>query len=65
MFIIFLGCAVIDFIWGFIGERSVPAGVISVVGGLLGTAWYLLLDNWITLLLTGSQDNENSSLSQR
>jgi len=65
MFIIFLGCAVIDFIWGFIGERSVPAGVISVVGGLLGTASYLLLDNWITLLLTGSQDNENSSLSQR
>lgn len=61
--VIFLGCAVIDFIWGYIHQRSVPAGVISAVGGLFGTAWYLLLGKW--LLKSLSQNNDKSSLSRR
>jgi len=40
---IFLGCATIDFIWGYIHERSVAAGVVAIVLGLFGTAWYLFL----------------------
>jgi len=39
----FLGCVLIDFIWGYIHERSVVAGVIAIVLGLFGTAWYLLV----------------------
>jgi len=35
-----------DFVLGYIRERSVPAGVISVVGGLFSTAFYLLLYWW-------------------
>jgi hypothetical protein len=57
-------CAVFDFVLGYIHERSVPAGVISAVGGLFGTAFYLLifrviearrLGNPITVLGAGSQ----------
>jgi hypothetical protein len=55
MFLIF---AVVDFIWGYIHERSVPAGVISAVGGLFGTAWYLLLWKWLLKWL--SQGNDKS-----
>jgi len=40
---IFLGCAAIDFVWGYIHERSVAAGVVAIVLGLFGTAWYLFL----------------------
>lgn len=40
---IFLACAAIDFIWGYIHERSVVAGVVAIVLGLFGTAWYLFL----------------------
>ena len=44
---IFLGCAAIDFIWGYIHERSVVAGVVAIVLGLFGTAWYVfLLGGW-------------------
>src|ERR1035441_5516167 len=57
-----LGCAAIDFVWGYFRERSVPAGVISAVGGLFGTAWYLLLGRWMSQLLKrGSQDNDRTS----
>src|ERR1019366_9396604 len=41
--LIFLVCAVFDSVLGYIHERSVPAGVISAVGGLFGTAFYLFL----------------------
>jgi len=40
---ILLGCAAIDFIWGYIHEHSVVAGVVAIVLGLFGTTWYLLL----------------------
>jgi hypothetical protein len=44
---IFLACAAIDFIWGYIHERSVVAGVVAIVLGLFGTAWYVfLLGGW-------------------
>jgi hypothetical protein len=36
-------CAVIDFVWGYVHEHSISAGVISVVGGLFSSTWYLLL----------------------
>lgn len=32
-----------DFIWGYVRERSIPAGIISIAGGLFSTAFYLLL----------------------
>jgi hypothetical protein len=41
--LVFLLCAVFDFVWGYVHERSVLAGVISVVGGLFGTAFFLLV----------------------
>jgi len=40
---VFLLCAVFDFVRGDIGGHSVPAGLITVVGGIFGTAFYLLL----------------------
>jgi hypothetical protein len=40
---IFIGCAVIDFIWGYIHEHSLVAGVVAIVLGLAGTAWYAFL----------------------
>jgi O-antigen/teichoic acid export membrane protein len=39
----FILCGVFDFIWGYIHEHSVAAGVVAVVLGLFGTAWYLFL----------------------
>ena len=50
-------CAVADFILGYIHERSVPAGVISVVGGLFGTAFYVLVLKWF---LNGSDQRGGS-----
>jgi hypothetical protein len=44
---IFLLCSVSDFSLGYVHERSIPAGVISVVGGLFGTAFYLFLWKWL------------------
>ena len=41
--LIFVLCAVGDFVWGYVHERSIPAGVFSVIGGLFGTAFYLLV----------------------
>jgi hypothetical protein len=35
-----------DFVLGYIKERSIPAGVISIFGGLFSTAFYLLLFWW-------------------
>jgi hypothetical protein len=34
---------VFDFIWGYIHEHSIAAGVVGSILGLLGTAWYLFL----------------------
>ncbi len=36
-------CAVCDFVWGYIKRCSIPAGVISIVLGLFGTALYCFL----------------------
>ena len=44
--LIFLLCTVADFVLGYIHGRSIPAGVISIAGGLLGTGCYLLLFWW-------------------
>jgi hypothetical protein len=41
---------------GYIHERTIPAGVISVVGGLLSTAYYLLMWKW------ASKDDGGSDL---
>ena len=41
--LIFLLCALFDFVWGYVHERSVSAGVISIVLGLFGTAFYALV----------------------
>jgi hypothetical protein len=41
--LIFSLCAVADFILGYFRERTISAGVISVVGGLFGTAFFLLI----------------------
>jgi len=43
IFFIFAVCAVIDFLLSYFDHRSVPFGVISAVGGLFGTAFYLFL----------------------
>jgi hypothetical protein len=45
-----------DFVLGYIHERTIPAGVISVVGGLLSTAYYLLMWKW------ASKDDGGSDL---
>jgi hypothetical protein len=36
-------CAVFDFIWSYFHEHSIAAGLVAVVLGLFGTAWYLFL----------------------
>src|ERR1019366_2613600 len=41
-----------DFVLGYIRERSIPAGVISVVGGLFSTAFYF------TSLLVGFEEKQ-------
>jgi len=33
----------IDFVFGYVDHRSIPVSVISAVGGLFGTAFYLFL----------------------
>jgi hypothetical protein len=35
-----------DFALGYIRERSIPAGVVSIFGGLFSTAFYLILFWW-------------------
>lgn len=42
--LIFALCAVVDFVWGYITERSVLAGVVFVVLGLFGTALLCFLN---------------------
>jgi hypothetical protein len=44
--LLFALCAVFDFLWGYFRGRSLPAGVISVVGGLFSTALFALLFMW-------------------
>lgn len=41
--LIFSLCALGDFVLGYFHQRTISAGVVSVVGGLLSTAFYLLL----------------------
>jgi len=41
VFLIFFVCAAVDFVFGYVKAGSFPAGVISVVLGLFGTAFYL------------------------
>jgi hypothetical protein len=43
---VFALCAVADFVLRYIDKRSVPAGVISIVDGLFGTAFYLAVLKW-------------------
>lgn len=57
---LFLGCAVIDFVCGYVHERTIPAGVISVVGGLFGAAFYLLVLKWLV-----EHDNDPTDPSRR
>jgi hypothetical protein len=45
--LIFLGCALCDFLWGYIGQHAILAGVIGAILGLFGTTWYLLF-YWIS-----------------
>jgi len=39
----FLICGVFDFVWGYFHEHSILAGMVAIVLGLFGTAWYLFL----------------------
>lgn len=55
--LIFVLCAVADFVLGYIHERSFPAGLISVIGGLFGTAFYVLVFKWF---LNGSDQTDSS-----
>lgn len=57
IFLIFALCAVSDFILGYLHERSLPGGMISVVGGLFGTAFYVLL---LKLLLKWLMEDHKS-----
>ena len=41
--LIFVLCAVFDFVWGCVRGHSILAGVVGVVLGLFGTAVYCLL----------------------
>ena len=50
----FLLCALADFVLTYIERRSIAEGVISVVLGLFGTAWYAFLFL--------SSENEKSSI---
>ena len=36
-------CAVFDFLWGYFHQHSIGAGLVAVVLGVFGTAWYLFL----------------------
>src|SRR5438552_9358473 len=48
MSLLFLLFVLSDFVLGYLRERSIPAGIISIFGGLLSTAFYLLLYWWGT-----------------
>jgi uncharacterized membrane protein len=41
--LIFVVCAVVDFIMGYIHGRTMSAGVIRAVLGLFGTTFYLFI----------------------
>jgi hypothetical protein len=60
IFFIFALCAVSDFILGYVHERSIPAGVISVFGGLFGTAFYVLILKWLVEHHTNPNDSSHS-----
>src|SRR5947209_5697917 len=40
--LVFSLSALADFLWSFLGKRSVVESVLSAVLGLFGTGWYLL-----------------------
>jgi hypothetical protein len=39
----FILCGVLDFLWGYFHEHSIGEGLVGVVLGVFGTAWYLFL----------------------
>jgi hypothetical protein len=41
--IVFSLCAVSDFVWSYIRNPSIPLGLGSVLFGLFGTAFYVLV----------------------
>jgi hypothetical protein len=41
--IVLLLCVAADFVLGYIRHRSVQAGILHIFGGLLSTAFFLLL----------------------
>ena len=36
-------CAVLDFLWSYFRQHSIGSGLVAVILGLFGTAWYLFL----------------------
>jgi hypothetical protein len=55
--LIFLLCAILDFGWGYFEKRSLPHGVISVVFGLFGTAFYA----WLMGVFRTEENNKSDS----
>jgi hypothetical protein len=41
--IVFLLCAVGDFIWGYVHQRSVFGALVCAILGLFGTAFYMAI----------------------
>ena len=41
--LVFSLCAIVDFVWSYVRERSIAEGVTSAALGLFGTAWYVFL----------------------
>ena len=39
----FILCAIFDFLWSYFHEHSIGAGLVAIVLGVFGTAWYLFL----------------------
>jgi hypothetical protein len=39
----FILCGVFDFLWGYFHEHKIGAGLVAIVLGVFGTAWYLFL----------------------
>jgi hypothetical protein len=43
LLLVFSLCALADFVWTLLQERSLAEAIISAVLGLFGTAWYLVI----------------------
>jgi hypothetical protein len=57
--LVFVLCAGYDFVRGYMGHRSIPTGVLTVICGLFGTAFYLFFF-WLS-----GKDKDNSDGSHR